>query len=194
MEEKRILSPFRDGKQAYWCGPICKINNFFKYLKANKPILCGNWNPNEYVSQEHFKRFVKWLHENFPECLEPSCEDDVLYASMGTTFENLERQKNCVDIYDVVYKWIENFAGPCIDGSQVKASAFGPIGIGSRFWANHYYRKGGILIRGKGEKPGEREMVFALFFPKKVWKAMGISVQDNAPDDEEFEEFIVDLD
>ena len=194
MEEKQKLSPFRDGKQMGWCGAICKINNFIKFLLADKPILCGNWNPNDYVTREHFNRFVKWLKENYPECLEPDCEDDVLYASMGTSYEDSRRKNMSVDINDVVYNWIENFAGPGIGGSQVKASAFGPIGIGSRFWADHYYRQGGILIHGKGDKPGEREMVFALFFPKKVWKAMGISVQDNSPGDTEVEEFIVDLD
>lgn len=189
MKEKQILSPFRDGKQAHWCSSICKINNFIKYLNENKPIVGGNWNPAEYVNHSHFNDFVKYIRENCPECLNPDDEDNVLYASMGTTFEDPELQKNSVDIYDVVDDWIENFAGHCVGGSRIKASAFGRIGIGSKFWADYYYKRGGILVKGVGDKPGSRKMNFALFFPSSVWRSMGIASQDLVEDDSEYEEF-----
>lgn len=190
MKEKQKLSPFRDGKQAGWCGAICKINNFVKYLKDDMPIVGGNWNPNDYVDKRRLKTFIDWLRDNYIECLDPDDSENILYASMGTMYEDKQSQEHSVDIFEVVDNWIEDFVGECVDGTRVKASPFGRIGIGSKFWANYFYKKGGILLKGEGDKPGDRRVKFALFFPESVWRAMDISPQDLT----EYEEYEIDLD
>mgnify|MGYP007012487907 CR=1 FL=1 len=175
--KEQMLNPFRSGKQSGWCGAICKINNFIKYLEKNEPIIGGSWNPNEYVNRQRFGKFLEWIKNHYVDCLCPD-DDDVLYTSMGTTYEDPYQQEHSVDIFEVVNQWIEEFAGKCIDGVAVKASPFGPIGIGSKYFADYYYEKGGILIQGQGDKFGHRRVQFVMFFPKKVWKAMHIAPQD----------------
>ena len=130
MKEKQISDPFRDGKQAGWCGAICKINNYVKFLKENKPLVGGNWNPNEYVNKRELKTFIEWIQERYPECLNPDDTDNILYASEGVTYEDKKSQEHSVDIFDVVDNWIERFVGESIGGLRVKASPFGRLSPG----------------------------------------------------------------
>lgn len=168
------LSPFRNGKQGHWSGPLCKITDFGKYIENNELILCGNWNPNDYVEKVRYNEMLEWIKENSPQCLDSEDDEHILWASMGTTFENEEIQKHCVNIFDVVDNWIEDFAGKCVDGRQTKAPAFGCLGVGSKYFAIRYYERGAIIIKGDGDKIGDRSVRFVMFFPLEVWKAMKI--------------------
>lgn len=176
--EEIKLSPFRAGKQGHWCAPLCKITDFSKYMDRNEPIIGGNWNPNKYVDEPRFNEMLEWLKENCPQCLNPDDEENVLWASMGTTYENEETQEHCVDIFEVVNNWIEDFAGECIDGRWTKAPAFGFLGVGSKYLALRYYKQGAIIIKGDGSKFGDRSAKFVMFFPKSIWQAMKISPVD----------------
>ena len=177
--EEIKLSPFRAGKQGHWCAPLCKITDFEEYLDKNEPIIGGNWNPNDYIDDARFAEMIEWFEENgASKCLNESDEENILWASMGTTFENEETQEHCVDIFEVVNNWIEDFAGKCVDGRQTKAPAFGCLGVGRKYFAVHYYERGAIIIKGEGNEFGNRSVKFVMFFPKSVWKAMKISPVD----------------
>ena len=188
MKETPIKCPWRDGKQGYWCAPICKINNFVKYLRLNAPIIGGSWNPAEYVNKNHFKTFIDWLKENYPECLNPDDSENILYAAMGETFENPEIAEHSVDIFDATYNYVEHFVGDQIGGMRVKAPAFGRLGVGKKFFADYYYEKGGILTYCSNDTPGEGVVRFAQFFTKDTWKKMGCQVQDST----EYEDYNLD--
>ena len=177
--EELKLSPFRAGKQSHWCAPLCKITVFGEYLVRNKPIIGGNWNPNDYIDDARFAEIIEWFEKNgASKCLNEYDEENILWASMGTTFENEETQEHCVDIFEVVNNWIEGFAGKCVDGRQTKAPAFGRLGAGRNYFAVHYYERGAIIIKGEGNEFGNRSLKFVMFFPNSIWKAMKISPLD----------------
>jgi hypothetical protein len=179
MAEEIKLSPFRNGKQGYWSAPLCKITDFEEYLDRNEPIIGGNWNPNDYIDDDRYTEMIEWFEENgASKCLNESDEENILWASMGTTFENEETQEHCVDIFEVVNNWIEDFAGRCVDSHQTKAPAFGYFGIGRKYFAVYYYECGAIIIKGEGNEFGNRSVKFVMFFPKSIWKAMKISPVD----------------
>lgn len=167
-------SPFRAGKQAHWSAPMCKITEYAKFYIHNTPLRPGSWYPNDYATPSQFNDFVKWLEANHPECLDPNDDENILYVSMGTSFENPKLAEHSVDIDAVVYNWIEKFVGGPVGGQSVKAPCFGPIGAGSKYFANHYYKNGGIIIKGNGDVPGDHEMSWLMMFPKSVWTAMRI--------------------
>jgi len=51
------------------------------------------------------------------------------------------------------------------------------------YYANYYYEKGGIIIKGEGDKPLDHRMTWMMFFPESVWISMNISCLDEVYDD-----------
>lgn len=178
--KKEKLSPFRAGKQAYWCGAICTIDHYIKHLEADKPIVGGSWNPNEYVRKDLFNDFIERMKQEYPEGLDPHDKEHILWCSEGETFENPQWQEHAVDIEAVLNNWIEDFVGPQVDGFWDKCPMFGPIGSKEKYIAVHYYKNGAILIKGHKDHHDEISMRWVMFFPESVWNAMGISCSDSS--------------
>lgn len=175
-ELEQVNSVFKN-KMSGSSGVLCPIHIFKQKLEKNEPILCGNWNPNEFVNKFNFDKFCEWVDKEWPAALQ-DCHEDELWVMEGMTYEDPELQKNTINVYEVI-KLLEKKFGKPVGGGGVKNPCFGKLGLGSKYIYDYYFGKGecGILLRGKKDKPGERIITWALFMSASDFENLGFSVK-----------------
>ena len=183
-----ISSVFKD-RMAGASGVLCPIHKYIERLEKNVPIVCGNWNPNEYVDKFHFNKFIEWVKEEWPAALQDNHEDE-LWCMEGTTYENPESQKNAVDIYKALDLIVEKLGEPT-GGGGVKNPCFGKLGLGSKYTYDYYFGqgKGGVLLKGaklpcnqdkEEDIKGERIINWAIFLDSDTFNELGFQVEDHS--------------
>jgi len=152
-------SPFYKKNMHFGTG--LSLGYFLKYFELNKPIVGGNWNPRDFISNDQLNTFLDWCKENNPNY------NDELYVIFGSTYEG---DDNNVDVGKLYSELINNFGDPT-GGGSVRASCFGRIGIGPKYYANHYFGNGeGGLIEHGGMSPnGKIRTINWVLFLKQEW-------------------------
>ena len=174
-------------------GVLCKIHEWIDRFKKNAPIVGGNWNPREYVSEFKMNKFLDWVKEEWPAALQEDHEDE-LWVMEGTTYEHdiNKEDRETVDVYEVL-KEVTKLLGKPTGGGGVRASCFGKIGIGSKFKYAYYFGKGqgGLLLQG-GHLPsvsqdniGNRVINWVLLLDADTFNRLGFAVDDKIQSIEE---------
>lgn len=152
-------------------GVLCPIHLFIKHLKEGTNIK-DKWNPNDYIDTMSFNNFTNWVQEEWPAALMDDHEDE-LFVLLGTTYENPDMpQVDVIKVTDLLNQTLGHQTG----GGGVKASCFGPIGIGYKYFYSHYWGQGkaGLLEKGCGSKIGNRQINWSLFLDSDTLKNYGL--------------------
>lgn len=156
-------SPFY--KKNLFFGTGLSLEYFLKYFELNKPIVGGNWNPREYITTEQLNEYFEWLKENNSEL------KDNLYVVFGDSYEGDDNNVKPGELY----KWLTDKLGYPVGGRSIRASCFGKIGIGDKYYANHYFKTGALIEKGKTKLNKKTVyMSWVLFLDQESFEKVGL--------------------
>lgn len=93
MEELNAVFNHRN----WWFGRPFSIHMFARFIDIDKPIVAGNWNPNEFISKDNWEWILNYFEKN---AFQDNVAKQHYFVTMGKSWDD---DKNNVNVRDLIY-------------------------------------------------------------------------------------------